>query len=115
MVSEPVERGQVWWVDLGVPIGSAPGFQRPAVVISSNRFNASRLNTVTVAAVTSNLAHAAATGNVRLPDDLLAKPSVVNVTQLVALDRSQLVEHLADLPAQERHVLDEGLRLALDL
>lgn len=110
-----VTKGEIWWVDFGVPIGSAPGYQRPAVVISSDRFNRSRLSTVTVAAVTSNLALASAPGNVLLPRDLLPKPSVVNVTAVVSVDRAQLVGHLADLPPLERHALGEGLRLALDL
>ncbi|MDQ2709436.1 MAG: type II toxin-antitoxin system PemK/MazF family toxin [Actinomycetota bacterium] len=57
-----VTRGDLWWVDSGDPVGSAPGYRRPAVVVSSDRFNRSRLATVAVAAVTSNLRLAAAQG-----------------------------------------------------
>ena len=108
-----VTRGAVWWVDFGDPVGSSPGYRRPAVVVSSDRFNRSRINTVIVAAITSNTRLSREPGNVTLPDDLLPKPSVVNVTALFTVDRDQLVDHLADLPALEARSLDEGLRLVL--
>jgi mRNA interferase MazF len=110
-----VARGEVWWVDFGDPVGSGPGYRRPAVVVSSDRFNASRLRTVVVAAITSNLRLGSAPGNVILPADLLAKPSVVNVTQVLAIDRVLLEDHLATLPRLEMDGVDAGLRLVLDL
>ena len=110
-----VARGQVWWVDFADPVGSAPGYKRPAVVISSDRYNRSRLRTVTVAAITSNTRLGSEPGNVTLPEDLLPKPSVVNVTALFSVDRVQLVDHAADLPTLESRALDDGLRLALGL
>ncbi len=108
-----VTRGEVWWTDFGDPIGSSPGYQRPVVVISSDRFNRSRIRTVIVAAITSNTRLSRAPGNVALPDGLLPKASVVNVTALFAVDRQQLVEHVANLPALESNLLDDGLRLVL--
>ena len=110
-----VARGEVWWTDFGNPIGSSPGYRRPAVVISSDRFNRSRIDTVIVAAITSNTRLGREPGNVTLPDDLLPKPSVVNVTAMFAVDRDQLVDHVADLPALESRSLDDGLRLVLGL
>ncbi len=110
-----VERGEVWWTDFADPVGSSPGYRRPAVVISSDRFNRSRIKTVIVAAITSNTTLGRQPGNVALPDDLLAKPSVVNVTALFTVDRNQLVDRVADLPALESRSLDDGLRLVLGL
>jgi mRNA interferase MazF len=110
-----VTRGEIWWVDFGQPIGSQPGYLRPAVVISSDRYNRSRISTVTVAAVTSNMRLAHSPGNVALPDHLLPKPSVVNVTAVATVDRGQLVERLAEMPTLELRALDDGLRLAFDL
>lgn len=101
-------------MDFGEPIGSA-GYRRPAVVVSSDRFNASRIRTVVVAAVTSNLRLASAPGNVLLPADLLPKPSVLNVSQLLTVDRQLLEQQLAILPPLELRALDDGLRLVLDL
>lgn len=110
-----VARGEIWWVDFAAPIGSAPGYRRPAVIVSSDRFNASRLAAVIVAAVTSNVRLAAAPGNVLLPERLLPRRSVVNVTQLLAIDRMLLHTRIADLPSIERRKVDEGLRLVLGL
>ena len=50
-----VRRGELWWVDFAEPVGSAPGYRRPAAVVSADRFNRSRIATVIVAAVTSKL------------------------------------------------------------
>jgi mRNA interferase MazF len=110
-----VKRGEIWWVDFGEPAGSAPGYRRPALVVSSDRFNQSRIAAAVVAAITSNLRLAAAPGNVRLPDGLLPKPSVVNVSQLLTLDRALLDRRITTLPAAERSAVDNGLRLVLDL
>lgn len=110
-----VTRGEVWWVDFGDPVGSAPGYRRPGVVVSSDRFNRSRLATVIVAAITSNLRLATAPGNVLLPAELLPKPSVINVTQLVAIDRGQLDHRIVPLPPVEMLQLDQGLSLVLGL
>jgi mRNA interferase MazF len=105
----------VWWADFAAPVGSAPGYRRPAVVVSSDRFNRSRISTAVVAAVTSNTRLATAPGNVALPDGLLPKPSVINVTALLTVDRALLDRRIVELPAVELRRLDEGLRLALGL
>lgn len=112
-----VKRGEIWWVDFGEPQGSEPGYRRPAVVISSDRFNRSRIRTVLVAAVTSNVNLAAAPGNLALsPDETgLDRPSVVNVSQLACVDRSMLVRQAGAVPGAQRYALDAGLRLALAL
>jgi mRNA interferase MazF len=112
-----VRRGEIWWVDFGEPQGSQPGYRRPAVIVSSDRFNRSRIRTVIVAAVTSNVTLAAAPGNIALaPEETgLDRPSVVNVSQLACIDRSMLVRRAGALPTQQRHTLDAGLRLALAL
>ncbi len=112
-----VARGELWWVDFGEPVGSAPGYRRPAVVISSDRFNRSRIGTVIVAAVTSNLRLADAPGNVELParGTGLPKPSVVNVSQLMVVDRRILDGRIGVVPATALTAVDAGLRLVLGL
>jgi mRNA interferase MazF len=112
-----MKRGELWWANLPEPSGSGPGFRRPVVVVQSNPFNDSRIATAIVAIVTSNLALAEAPGNVRLAksESGLAKPSVVNVSQLLTLDRRLLAERVKTLPAQCIVRLDAGLRLALGL
>ncbi len=110
-----MSRGEIWWTDFGDPVGSSPAYRRPAVVISSDRFNRSRISTVIVAAITSNTRLVRQPGNVMVPDGLLPKPSVINVTALFTVDRHQLLDHVGDLPALESRSLDDGLRLVLGL
>ena len=112
-----MKRGGIWWASLPAPAGSGPGFRRPVVVIQSNPFNSSRIATTIVAVVTSNLALADAPGNVRInrSESGLTKPSVVNVSQLLTLDRSFLTARIRALPAQAVARIDEGLRLVLEL
>jgi mRNA interferase MazF len=110
-----MKRGEVWWASLPPPAGSGPGLRRPVLVVQSNPFNESRIATVVIAIITSNLALAEAPGNVRIgkADSGLSKPSVVNVSQVLTVDRRYLTQRLKTLPAQVMHRIDDGLRLVL--
>lgn len=110
-------RGEIWWTRLGSPQGSESGLHRPVVVVQSNEFNRSRLFTVVVAAVTSNLSLADAPGNIRISTKTsgLPKPSAVNVSQLATIDRQILEKKIGTLTAREMNAVAEGLRLLLAL
>ncbi|MEA9985451.1 type II toxin-antitoxin system PemK/MazF family toxin [Subtercola sp. RTI3] len=112
-----IRRGSVWWVDLGEARGSAPAKRRPVVVVQADEFSASAIATVTVAVVTSNTQIAEYPGNVFVPAAAsgLPKDSAVNVSQLVTLDKGDLVEQTADLPLYVLRDVDRGLRLILAL
>lgn len=113
-----IRRGEVYWVDLGEPRGSEPGYRRPVLVVQSNPFNQSRIATVIVAVLTSNLEQARAPGNVLLPRSAtgLPKDSVANVSQILTVDRSELDDHaVSSLPKAYLEDLDDGLRLVLGL
>jgi mRNA interferase MazF len=112
-----MKRGEVWWASLPAPTGSGPGFRRPVVIVQSNPFNQSRIATVIVAIVTSNLAIADAPGNVRIgkTESGLAKPSSVNISQLYTVDRELLTQRVRALPADTMRNIDQGLRLALGI
>lgn len=110
-------RGELWWADLGEPRGSAPARRRPVLVIQADTYNRSALRTAVVASVTTNLRLAAMPGNVFVgaPTGGLVQDSVVNVTQIVALDERFLETLIGALP---RHLLDDvdrGLRRVLSL
>ncbi|HXV42720.1 MAG TPA: type II toxin-antitoxin system PemK/MazF family toxin [Anaerolineae bacterium] len=108
-----INQGDIFWVELDDPIGSEPGYRHPHVVIQNNVFNRSRLNTVVVCALTSNLKRGSAPGNVLLePKEAnLPKQSVVVISQLFTVDKTQLGEHIGTLSnTRVRQILD-GLRL----
>ena len=112
-----MRRGEIWWASLPEPQGSGPGYRRPVIVIQSDPFNESRINTVIVAVITSNLHLAAAPGNVSLNSDEsgLPKDSVVNVSQVLTVDKSFLTEQSGTLSEDVMATVDAGLRLALGL
>jgi mRNA interferase MazF len=112
-----VSRGEIWWADLPEPRGSEPGYRRPVLVIQANSFNKRELRTVVVAILTGNLRLAEAPGNVLLPAKVsgLPRDSVVNVSQLLTLDRSFLMEEVGKLPSRVLAEVDAGLRLVLEL
>jgi mRNA interferase MazF len=112
-----VRRGEIWWARLGAARGSEPGFKRPVVIVQSNEFNDSRIATVLCAVVTSNTRLAAAPGNVLLKrrDSGLRRDSVVNVSQILTLDKRFLEKRVKPLSAGRLRELDGGLRLALAL
>jgi mRNA interferase MazF len=112
-----IERGQVWWADLGDPAGSQPGYRRPVLIVQNDAFNRSRIGTVIAVVLTSNLRLLDAPGNVLVPARIsgLPKDSVANVSQVVTLDK----EFLSDLAGRIRGRLltdvSSGLRLVLSL
>jgi mRNA interferase MazF len=108
-------RGEVWWADLPPPTGSGPGFRRPVLIVQSNLFNSSGIRTVVVAVITSNLTLADAPGNVRIgkTDSGLSKPSVVNVSQLLTVDRAILKQRMRTLNSEAMSKVNEGLKLLL--
>lgn len=112
-----MKRGEIWWANLPNPVGSGPGYKRPVLVVQANAFNASRIATVIVATITSNLALASAPGNVRVAksDSGLPQPCVVNVSQLITLDRAILSSKVRALPGVAMDKVDSGLKLVLAL
>jgi mRNA interferase MazF len=115
-VSE-IHRGEIWWADLPGPRRSEPGYRRPVLAVQADAFNLSRIQTAIVVVITSNLDLADAPGNVMLPARLsgLPRDSVVNVSQVLTLDRSFLTEHAGTLPPRLLRSVDEGLRMVLQL
>ena len=112
-----MRRGEVWWASLPSPAGSGTGFRRPVVVVQSEPFNQSLIGTVVVSVVTSNLRLADAPGNVLLQreDSDLPKDSVVNVSQILTIDKSFLTDRVGSLPREVVAQIEAGLRLVLDL
>ena len=110
-----VKRGEIWWAELLVPTGSEPGYRRPILIIQSDDFNRSKIRTVVALAIMSNLNLAAAPGNVPLArrGTGLTKKSVVNVSQIVTLDRRFLSERVGPVSDTVLAQIETGLRLVL--
>lgn len=110
-----VGQGDIWWADLGTPIGSAPGFHRPVLVVQSNMLNGGRVRTVICVPLTGTLQWGDAIGNVVLSaaQTGLEKPSVANVSQIVTLDRSQLREWVGRVPDTKLEQVFKGIDIVL--
>ncbi len=108
-----IDQGDVFWIDLGIPIGSAPGYRHPYAVIQNNSFNHGNINTVLGCTLTSNLRRAGVPGNVLLdPGEAnLPKQSVVVVSQLLTVDKSELEEYIGTLSANRVRQILDGIKL----
>ena len=112
-----VERGQVWWTDLGDSVGSEPGCRRPVLIVQSDAFNRSRIRTVIAVVLTANLRLIDAPGNVLVPARAagLPKDSVANVSQVVTIDKDFLTDLAGRIKPPLLSDVDSGLRLVLGL
>ena len=110
-------RGEIWWATLPAPSASEPGYRRPLLIIQSDDFNRSRINTVIAVVITSNLGLSEAPGNVILSkkDSKLSKKSVANVSQLITVDKTFLTEKVGRLSASKLREVESGIRLVLSL
>ena len=108
-----INQGDIFWVDLKEPSGSEPGYRHPHVVIQNNLFNRSRINTVVVCALTSNLKRAKAPGNVLLKkgEANLPKKSVINITQIFTVNKRDLSEKIGALSVERFRQALEGIKL----
>lgn len=111
-----INQGDLYWIDLDEPSGSEPAYRRPHVVVQNNLFNASRIRTVVVCALTSNLKRARAPGNVLLEsgEGGLPRQSVVNVSQIFTVDKGALTERIGNLTRERVSQIVEGINLVLE-
>lgn len=112
-----MQRGDIWWASLPDPTGSAPGFRRPVLLIQADAFTQSQIATVVILPLTSNLRLAGAPGNIllRAAEFGLPRDSVVNVSQVMTLDKSDLTELIGRISPAMLYQIEQGLRKVLDL
>lgn len=111
-----INQGDIFWIELDEPSGSEPGYVHPHVIIQNNLFNRSRINTVVVCVLTSNLRRANSPGNVLLEagEADLPEQSVVNVSQILTINKSQLGEKIGTLSAERIRQILDGIRLVFE-
>ncbi len=108
-----IDQGDIFWFDAGEPRGSSPAYSRPVVIIQNNVFNRSPLGTVLACALTTNLRRAKAPGNVLLDKNEadLPKQSVVVVSQVLTIDKSEMIDKIGALSKERINRILEGIRL----
>jgi mRNA interferase MazF len=111
-----INQGDIYWIDLEEPSGSEPGYRHPHVIIQNNLFNRSRINTVVVCALSSNLKRASVPGNVLLePGEAgLPKQSVILASQIFTVDKTQLSEYIGSLSSRRIRQILDGIRLVIE-
>ncbi len=111
-----INQGDIFWIELDESTGSGLAYRRPHVVVQNNIFNASKINTVLVCALTSNIKLAKMPGNVSLTDGEanLPKASVVNISQLVTVNRHDLQEKIGSLSRRRVLQIIDGIKLLLE-
>jgi mRNA interferase MazF len=112
-----MQRGEIWWADLPEPTGATPRYRRPVLLMQADAFTQSRITTVVAIVITSNLRIATAPGNVllRATESGLPKDSVINISQIVTLDKQMLDERIGHVTAATLEDVEAGIRLVLDL
>ena len=110
-------RGEIWWASLPRPVLSEPGYRRPVLIIQSNSFNRSRINTIIIAVISSNLILEDAPGNVFISslNSGLSKDSVINVSQILTIDKQLLDQKVKKIPGNLMTLVNDGLKLSLNL
>jgi mRNA interferase MazF len=111
-----IKQGDIFWIDFGEPEGSAPGYRHPCVVIQNNVFNQSRIASVVVCALTSNLKRVKAPGNVLVKkgEGNLEKESVVNISQIATVEKTDLIEKIGSLSTLKIADIIEGVKLLIE-
>ena len=111
-----INQGDIYWIELDEPEGSEPGYKHPHVIVQNNLFNRSKIKTVMVCPLTTNLKRADAPGNVLIDkkESNLSKQSVVNVSQVFTVDKNQLDEYVGTLSSKRMTEILNGIKLVLE-
>lgn len=111
-----INQGDIYWIELDEPEGLEPGYKHPHVIVQNNLFNCSKIKTVLVCPLTTNLKRSSAPGNVLLEkkESNLPKASVVNVSHVFTVDKTQLDEYVGTLTSKRMNEVLNGIKLVLD-
>jgi mRNA interferase MazF len=110
-------RGEIWWADFGIPFGSESGFKRPVLIVQSDDFNKSKINTVIVIPFSTNLTLEFAPGNILYEKEItkLSKDSVLVVSQINSIDKQRLIEKISKISNSLISQIEDGILLVLGI
>ena len=110
-------RGEIWWADFGIPFRSEPGFRRPVLIIQDDAFNRSKINTVLVIPLTTNMILGESPGNIIFEKDAskLSKDSIIVVSQLGVLDKTRLLERATKISKETMEEVEDGIKMVLGI
>jgi len=110
-------RGEIWWAEFGIPYGSEAGFTRPVLIVQDDSFNESRIKTIVVLPVTTNLRLLDAPGNVLIgkKESKLIGDSVIIVAQLYAIDRGRFQKRISKVTKEIMIQVEIGMKLVLGI
>ncbi len=107
-----INQGDVYWVQLEGMNGEEAGIPHPYVVVQDDLFNHSRIHTVVICALTSNIKRSSIPGNVSLEEGEanLPKQSVVEVSKISSVEKAQLGDYIGMLNAERVNQILAGIR-----
>jgi mRNA interferase MazF len=110
-------RGELWWVNYGIPYGSEPGYRRPVIIMQNDFFNNSKINTTVVVPLTTNLLLADVPGNVKInkKDTRLNKDSVILISQIGVIDKERLIEKISKIKSEIMEKLENNIAFILGI
>ena len=110
-------RGELWWADFGIPFGGEPGYKRPVLIIQNDFFNKSKINTIIVIPLTTNLILADAPGNILITKNQskLKKDSVITISQIEVIDRRRLIEKITKIDRAIIEKIENNLMFVLGI
>ena len=110
-------RGEIWLAEFGIPYESEAGFTRPVLIVQDDSFNKSKIKTIVVLPLTTNLRLSDAPGNVflRKKEAKLVDDSVIIVAQLYAIDRGRFTEKISKVSKETMEQVEIGMKLVLGI
>ena len=110
-------RGEIWWVDYGIPYRSEPGYRRPVIIMQNNFFNNSKINTTIVVPLSTNILLADVPGNIFInkKDSKLTKDSVILISQIGVIDKERLLEKVSKVNREIMEKIENNIMFILGI
>lgn len=110
-------RGELWWVDYGIPYCSEPGYKRPVIILQNDFFNNSNINTTIVIPLSTNLLLADIPGNILIEKrySKLKKDSVILLSQIGVIDKQRLTEKISKIDKSIMEKIERNIAFLLGI